>query len=891
MRVAVGPNARSTMNGEKYFLIAGAVTLCMLGGGCSIFNNSEPSTSSESIVAKELSDDAVLSHLGKDSWLFQKVMLQEGIDAPTIQDAWVTYQKELGLPGKDHTELSKQREVLSLVPATTRITLIKALATNDDHKNGLVRVTRFVLAQAEDFCKGRHPRIHSIESRNVLHFQEPTASNADQIIQIPIEGRDLHPDCVDLRIIVIGKTFLSSSDQRKYLDLISPTTQNPDMGLIILKNEYLKTLASGDQLEIHAMVSQHDLTPVTSGQKALQKDERVVSYATRTITFYTDQDYKTKVLSTKVPTHDIEAFPLPEEEVEKIYGPLVSDNFYVVDLSIRNRNSSAKLVNTGMILANGRAKVTKKEDERQTKKETKEKKEIHTASTPEYTIPVSAVPRSATLMYTFLDDEAVEQPRAKFFRGLELVGALAAAATAPFGGMVANQAVNLFTGVFIPSANKALPDRWPDFKRNIVNNAMPDLLKIPANSVAGHKHLFFSKNKIDTLISDQGMFDQRYSDRYGNLFGGKWAIPPSYELYYLLYLPLTGAIDFRDFRQKPQNGAPSTKIISLQFDNLDIPFEEVVENAEGQLRLTRENLEQDLADQIGKLERVRKIRGQQLQIDNVSIAYTNLRTYESQLKKQITTLKAASGDANKDLVTYLECYQAIIHALQEDTESANPDLEKDLLSGGDHTLEALQRDKVRLSTLSTRITSVGNLDPSVVAQLKTIELHISKSIQALATYRMAAELIAQTGRDLDLLTSKKPEDQAKVKAVIQLITTGLDDLSKKRAQLAGAKDNKQFILESVNWRSLEPLGKKDREPLKLSVVVAGSETGKVTSEPEGITCSSGTTTTCEKEYARGTVVKLTASGGTLKTWDGACTGKEICEVSLNENKKVTAIFE
>ncbi|MGC4098316.1 MAG: hypothetical protein QM706_14470 [Nitrospira sp.] len=720
------------------------------------------------------------------------------------------------------------------------------------------------MAQAEEFCKGRHPRIHSIESSNVLHFQEPSASNADQIIQIPIEGRDLHPDCVDLRIIVIGKTFLSSSDQRKYLHLIPPTTQNPDMGLIILKNDYLKTLASGDQLEIHAMVSQHDLPRVPPAQKALQKDKRVVSYATRTITFYTDQDYKTKVLSTKVPTHDIEAFPLPEEEVEKIYGPLVSDNFYVVDLSLRNRNNTAKLVNTGMILANGRAKVTKKQEKTETKEKTKEKEEIDTASTPEYTIPVSAVPRSATLMYTFLDDEAVEQPRAKFFRGLELVGALAAAATAPFGGMVANQAVNLFTGVFIPSANKALPDRWPDFKRNIVNNAMPDLLKIPGNSVAGHKHLFFSKNKIDTLISDQGMFDARYSDRYGNYFDLKWAVPPSYELYYLLYLPVTGALDLRDFRNKPQNGAPSTKIISLQFDNLDIPFEEVVENTEGQLRLTRDNLEQDLADQIGKLERVRKIRGQQVQIDSVSIAYTDLRTYESKLKKHITTLKAASGDANKDLVTYLECYQAIVHALQEDTESTNPDLEKDLLSGGDHTLEALQRDKVRLSALARRIPSVGNLDLSVEAQLKTIEFHISKSIQVLAAYRMAVELIAQTGRDLDLLTSKKPEDQAKVKAVMQLITTGLDDLSKKRAQLADAKDNKLFILGSVSWRTLERLSKKDGWALKLSVVVAGSEKGKVTSEPEGIICGSKTTNTCEKEYAQGTIVKLTASWGNTK---------------------------
>ena len=483
--------------------------------GCSSAKSSSTPSDTGAPLPTVLSDEDVRTRLIQKEWLFRQVVFPSGISKEQLDLIWLTAKGKALLDEKDINivDENKQRETLSKLPVEKRKTLIEAL--DSTKQSDLIKTAKAILPTAQKFCEGRHPRLHSVGSQNVLRFQslksyqQQANAREEQVIQIPIEGRDLHPNCVDLNVAIIGQTFRSVTDPTKYIEVKGPTDGNPDSALLALTSAYLDTLTSGDQLEIHAVVSQHDFGEASSTAKG-----RVVSYTTRTITFYNEQDYKTKVLDTRVPTHDIEAFSLPDEETEKMYGPIVSDNFYVVDLSIRNRNNVAKLVNTGMMVAGGRAMVRAIVKKKTTESDGKEE----TINLPEFTIPVSVVPRSAALMYTVLDDEEVEQPRAKFFRGLELVGTLASAVTTAFGGISANQAANLFSGVFIPSAGKALPDRWPGFKRNIVNNAMPDLLKIPANSVAGHKHLFFSKNKIDTLISDQTLFQHEYFGEYEGIF-------------------------------------------------------------------------------------------------------------------------------------------------------------------------------------------------------------------------------------------------------------------------------------------------------------------------------------------------------------------------------------
>jgi uncharacterized repeat protein (TIGR03803 family) len=76
----------------------------------------------------------------------------------------------------------------------------------------------------------------------------------------------------------------------------------------------------------------------------------------------------------------------------------------------------------------------------------------------------------------------------------------------------------------------------------------------------------------------------------------------------------------------------------------------------------------------------------------------------------------------------------------------------------------------------------------------------------------------------------------------------------------------------------------------LSVSVAGSPGGRVTSSPAGIDCGS----TCSASFAPGTQVTLTASPATawgFSGWGGgACSGIGSCSVTMNANTSVSASF-
>jgi uncharacterized repeat protein (TIGR03803 family) len=79
----------------------------------------------------------------------------------------------------------------------------------------------------------------------------------------------------------------------------------------------------------------------------------------------------------------------------------------------------------------------------------------------------------------------------------------------------------------------------------------------------------------------------------------------------------------------------------------------------------------------------------------------------------------------------------------------------------------------------------------------------------------------------------------------------------------------------------------------LSVALAGSGTGVVTSNPVGITCGAGALPQCSANFDGGTTITLTASpdsDSTLASWSGACTGAGTCSLTLSANESVTATF-
>ncbi len=77
----------------------------------------------------------------------------------------------------------------------------------------------------------------------------------------------------------------------------------------------------------------------------------------------------------------------------------------------------------------------------------------------------------------------------------------------------------------------------------------------------------------------------------------------------------------------------------------------------------------------------------------------------------------------------------------------------------------------------------------------------------------------------------------------------------------------------------------------LTVQVGGNGTGNVSSDPAGLTCSSGTGT-CMGEFTQGTLVQLlaTATQGSFLGWDNACRGPGACMVTMDKNQMVGALF-
>lgn len=407
-----------------------------------------------------------------------------------------------------------------------------ALTLAGCERGGQLLTTQAPETPSPNRCDDLKPRIHAIGTQSVLTFEGKSSESESQsrVLSIPVEGRDLiDEECLILAVDISG-TVSAVKVQDFIYDLPPRKLRRPlDSFAIVLTAHYLDRLKTGDQLTVTVMLSRVGNT--------VPPEVRTVTYATRKFTVYEVNEYRLKVLSRRVPTHDIRAFPLPEDEISKLFGPLVANNFFVVRLSLRNTQDADKLVSTGMIVASGRA-VVEPLDERPIS----------------FTVPVEIVPQSATQMYTILDDGEAEHPRALVFRTLELIGALATAVTAGFTqSTTVSKGVGLFTGVAIPETKKWWPDPWPAYKRNIIAYAMPDLVKIPKNSVTGHKYIFFSKNEIETLITDHLLFGPfEGPSLLRQTFGKLWARPKSF---------------------RPKH--PKIAVISLAFDNLDIPFEVV----------------------------------------------------------------------------------------------------------------------------------------------------------------------------------------------------------------------------------------------------------------------------------------------------------------------------
>ncbi len=409
-------------------------------------------------------------------------------------------------------------------------------------------------------CARKKPVIHTIGWSPTFTFesaQAPRPANAgERAVRIPVEGYDLDPPCISIDVTIEGTIPVSrygaskagSGDPDFYLTL--PSEDQKDGLNIILLQPFIDRLHTGDKVAIKVTAANKFAVPddAVAGKR---EEFRRKSIARRVFIAYESDAFRAQVLRSRIRPDDINAFPLPNNDVEALFGPLIARSYFVVRVSVRNTESDAKIISTGMIRASGTAMIDPQ------------------VEGPSFSVPVSVVPHSLTQIYSVLTDEEVDQPRHLTFRALEFIGALAAGAQGVFNfGVQAAKNVALFTGIVVPEGKKLWPDRYPGYQRNVVNYAMQDLVKVPANSVMDHKFLFFSKKELDGLVSDPNLFRSLSTTEQA------------------LGLVLAGD---RRTRSKPD-----AFVIALAFDTLDIRFETMPVS----LDLTSRDVVRDLVGQV-----------------------------------------------------------------------------------------------------------------------------------------------------------------------------------------------------------------------------------------------------------------------------------------------------
>lgn len=291
--------------------------------------------------------------------------------------------------------------------------------------------------------------------------------------------------------------------------------------------------------------------------------------SSRDFTFYELDKYREGFLNARIRPDDISAFPLPADEVVDLFGHYIADNYFVVRLSLRNTDPKDKLVNTGMIRVTGRAMVEVTLDG--VDKQGNEDEEQY-AKTLRYTVPIEVTPHSKEQIYTVLDDTEVDSTRHFMFRTLEFAGALASGYTGSFiDSQTTLNAVNLYNGVVTPGLKKLWVDRYPGYKRNIVNYGMEDLVKVPSRGTTSHKFLFFPRSRIEAVVLDP--------NSYGNL-----AFSSHMERSVRLKLSEGGPLADELFDgNKVGFKQPDTYVIYLVFDNMDIPLDFITAPQDGNL--------------------------------------------------------------------------------------------------------------------------------------------------------------------------------------------------------------------------------------------------------------------------------------------------------------------
>ncbi|QJR09510.1 hypothetical protein DSM104443_00554 [Usitatibacter rugosus] len=591
------------------------------------------------------------------------------------------------------------------------------------------------------FCGNTRPQIHTIGFQPELVFEarsdsRPTSAG-ERAVRIPIDGFALDPRCVVMGIQISGtvpvsrygsRTERSEKEKNSDFYVTEPTPDRPDTANVILLEPYLDRLKTGDMLTISVSFSER--------YPPDEKKPRKVAYSKRAFTLFEIGDYRQVYQKDRIGPHS--AFPLTEEEIDSLYGPLIAKNYFAVRISIRNPGATAKLVSSGGIRVTGTARVEPEPG----------------SGEPPFAMPLTLVPHSLQEIYSILQDQEVDQVRPRTFRALELVGALAtgiAAITSP--GIQTTKNLGLFTGLVIPETKRAWPDRWPGYQKNLVRDAMPDLIKVGPNSRTEQpKVLFFPKKDIDGMVSDPYLF--------GRISGSD-----------------TPDGDIR-------NAKPKTYVIAVSFDNLSIRLEDLFEVENPAIRDKYLDLLGEVPALIGKLELLRpwstQATGAKL-FDLPSGTWNDAQTALTEAAKSVTAHADATTKADLD-GNVIKPLKLLVDGVKPG--DAKSKLKADLFGNGKAGVEALKQARETLEGVRSRLNTEG--DPSAYKpRVDEAGATATAAKNALAYYQLVSKAVAdsvQPLKDLD--------------AALKVLKAKPADAAAKTA-LDGAATNLKGILKNV----------------------------------------------------------------------------------------------
>lgn len=477
----------------------------------------------------------------------QKVLPDEGLVLGTISILRAAEVDALKLDGivPDACKVGSAREVLNKFRGGASL--------SDDEKTVILRGLgnddlRQMESKQSTFCATVRPQIHTIGWQSQLPYESMDGvrpAGNERSMRIQVQGRDLYPMCVRVDVQLTGTVPVSrfptkviegtdQADSSADYYVNYPDKERSSSINIVLLKPYLDRVQTGDKLTVIVQV-----TPRADAY-AEQTKRAPVFFSRRTFTLYSTADFR-QILLQRIQPDNFVAFPLPDDEAKVLFGSYVRDNYYVVQLSVRNTGGDSKVISTGMIRANGTAVISPED-----------------GSFGGYSVPLVVAPQSLQQVYKAMTTKDQFLTRAWVFRSLEFGGVLATGLTGVVNfGAQAVKGIGLFTGVALPEGKKLWPDTLGDHQENLVNFGMPELIKVAPNAVVDNRFLFFPKKEIMGALVD-----------------------PS---------------------RPTESNANRARLVEVRFDDLDIRFETVAAMGSTELRSEAFSTSVALDTQITKL--------------------------------------------------------------------------------------------------------------------------------------------------------------------------------------------------------------------------------------------------------------------------------------------------